>query len=78
MLLIGSSGSFGHSISLVSQRFPIYSQPCATARLGGREAIWATVEMVLEFMGPGFICEHIIHAVKFQVYQDFWSFNEAC
>ena len=47
-------------------------------RLGGREDIWATVEMVLEFMVPGFICEHIIHAVKFQVYRDFWSVNEAC
>src|SRR5882724_563784 len=55
-----------HFISV--PRFPIYSQPCATVRLGGQEAIWATVEMVLEFMGPGFICEHIIHAVKFQVY----------
>src|SRR5882724_11291834 len=28
--------------------------------------------------GPCFICEHIIHVVKFQVYQDFWSVNEAC
>src|SRR5882724_8205268 len=48
------------------------------ASLGGREAIWATVEMILEFMVPGFICEHIIHAVNFQVYRDLWSVNEAC
>jgi len=52
MLLIDHLG-ISHSISLVSQRFPIYSQPCATVRLGGREAIWDNGRWS-GIMGPGF------------------------